>query len=86
MDAMEIMTNDEVKEVTTEIVTGGSNTAIKVIAGVGAAGIVGFAIYKAVKHISAKRKAKKEQFEAAKVVNPDFNENDLDDEDVEDEE
>jgi hypothetical protein len=83
---MEIMTNEEVKEVTTEVVTGGSNTIVKAAAGIGIAGLAGFGIYKLVKHISAKRKAKKEQLEASKAVYPDFNENEIDDEeDVEDE-
>lgn len=84
MDAMEIMTNEEVNEVTTEIVTGGSNVAVKVAAGVGVAGLVGFGIYKLVKLISAKRKAKKEQLDEIKGYD-ELDEDDIDDDDVEDE-
>ena len=84
MDAMEIMTNEEVNEVTTEIVTGGSKAALKVVAGVGAAGLVGYGIYKLVKLILAKRKAKKDLLGDTEGYN-DLDEDDVDNDDVEDE-
>ena len=88
MNANEIMTNEEVMEaVTTEIVNGGSKKdVLKLLAGIGITGVVAYAIYRLAKFLIAKRKAKKEQLEAAKVVYPDFDENDLEDENVEDDE
>lgn len=88
MDAMEIMTNEEVNGVTTEIVKGGFNTkALKIAGGVGLVGLVGFGIYKGIKHFSAKRKAKKELLEAAdEAYDEDFEDDDLEDDDVENDE
>jgi hypothetical protein len=84
MNATEIMTNEEVNGVTTEIVTGGSKTAVKVIAAIGGAGLVGYVIYKGVKAIAKRRKAKKELIEATEGYNY-LDESDLEDDNVEDE-
>lgn len=87
MNANEITTMEEVTDVTTEIVTGGTSMAKKVIAGVGGAGLVAFAAYKVVKLISAKRKAKKERLAEDNGEYPaEFEENDVEDEIVEDDE
>lgn len=62
MDTNEIMTNEEVIDVTEEIATAGSGNGIKVAAGVGLTVLVGFVAYKYVyKPVVAKNKAKKEQ-------------------------
>lgn len=87
MDAIEIMTNEEAMEAAAEVVAkGGSKTAVlKVLAGLGITGVIALAIYKLVKHISAKRKAKKNLLAAGEVDDTDFEEDDIDDEFVEDE-
>lgn len=88
MNATEIMTNEEVNGVTTEIVKGGFNMkALKFAGGVGLVGLVGFGIYKGIKYISAKRKAKKELLEAAdEAYDEDFEYADLGDDNVENDE
>lgn len=91
MDAIEIMTNEEAIGVATEVVAkGGSKTEVlKVLAGLGITGVIAYAIYKLVKHISAKRKARKKELAAASEEDYTYSdESDLDDEDedVEDEE
>lgn len=62
MNTDDIMVNEEVVEVTEDIVNVGNGKGFKVAAGVGLAGLGGYAIYKfIVKPLLAKRKAEKEQ-------------------------
>ena len=88
MNANEIMTNEEAMEVAAEIVSnGGSKTRVlKALAALGFTGAVALIIYKLVKAISARRKAKKEQFEAEAGSYREIDEDDIDDDYVEDEE
>lgn len=86
MNANEIIKTDKAMEAAAEIVTGGSGKKAKIFIELGVAGAVGFIIYKTVKHISAKRKAKKEQLELSAENYSDLDEDDLDDDYVEDEE
>ena len=76
MNTDDIMVNEEVIEVAEEVVNVGNGKGFKVAAGVGLAGLGGFAIYRfVVKPLLAKRKAKKEQRLADESVN-DFYEDD----------
>lgn len=62
MDANEIMTNEEVVEVTEEILTTDSGKALKVTAGIGLAILVGGLAYRYIlKPTIAKIKAKKDE-------------------------
>ena len=62
MDTNEIMVNEEVIEVTEEIVTAGSGKVFKVTAGVSLAVLGGFVAYKyVIKPAIAKIKTKREQ-------------------------
>lgn len=60
MENKEIMVNEEVIENAEEITAGKSNKGLLVAAGIGAAVLVGVGIYKIVKKVRAKAKAKKE--------------------------
>ena len=85
METTEIMTtNEEVMEMTEEIAQANSGKAMKVIAGVGLAVLMGSVIYKfAVKPLVAKAKAKKEEARAkAEIIEGNFGECDVE-EDVE---
>ena len=87
MDAIEIM-NGEAMDTAAEIVSkGGSKTEVlKALAALGITGVIALAIYKLVKFMQARRKAKKEQLEAGAIVYPNIDEDDIEDDDVEDEE
>lgn len=61
MDTNEIMTNEEVIDVTEEIATASSRKGIKVAAGIGLAVLGGFAYKYLIKPTIAKNKTKKEQ-------------------------
>ena len=62
MNTNEIMTNEEVVEVTEEIATAGSGKGFKVLAGVGLTVLGGFVAYKyVIKPVVVKIKSKKEQ-------------------------
>lgn len=62
METNEIMLNDEVMDVTEDIVTESSGSCLKTVAGIGVAVVVGGLIYKYVaKPIYNKVKEKKEQ-------------------------
>lgn len=62
MDTKEIMANEEVFEVTEEVVKSGSGRGFKVVAGVGLVVLTGVLVYKYVaKPIIVAAKAKKEQ-------------------------
>ena len=76
MNTDDIMVNEEVIEVAEEVVNVGNGKGFKVAAGVGLAGLGGFAIYRfVVKPLLAKRKVKKEQRLADESVD-DFYEDD----------
>lgn len=59
MENQEIMVNEEVIEATEEIATAGSKT-LKTVGKIGLGIAVGYAIYRGIKFISDKVKAKKE--------------------------
>lgn len=68
MDAKEIMTNEEVMEVTEDIVKTGTGKGFKVAAGVGMVMLVGGLAYKfVIKPAIAKFKAKNEQEDYVEV-------------------
>lgn len=74
MDAKEIMTNEEVMEVTEDIVKTGTGKGFKVAAGVGAVMLIGGLAYKfVIKPAIAKFKTKNEQ-ENYVEVNPVYSE------------
>lgn len=68
MDAKEIMTNEEVMEVTEDIVKTGTGKGFKVAAGVGAVMLIGGLAYKfVIKPAIAKFKTKNEQEDYVEV-------------------
>lgn len=83
MNTNEIMVNEEVVEVTEDMVNVGNGKGFKVAAGVGLAGLGGYTIYKfIVKPLLAKRKAKKEQ---QQWMDEDYDNHEINDEEYFDE-
>lgn len=77
MNTDDIMLTEEVIEVAEEAVNVGNGKSFKVAAGVGLAGLGGYAIYKfIVKPLLAKRKAKKEQRLADESVDDFYDDDD----------
>ena len=60
----EIMNNGEIIEATEEVATSGLGKGTKVALGVATGAIVGFALYKGIKWLVGKARAKKEQEQA----------------------